>query len=296
MRIVLFGSVAGVLIAAGSAVAQFNEVFPSAPHAANNFIPFGIGTTAAPIENCTQHQVFLSTLFTNVAGQTPVTIEKISFAPGVNGTYFGNIVVRLGYTSAIPGVSSAGGGLAVPTPGGGGTPNASGAMHDFFSDANYTLVTTNQSNANFQMELVGAPFTYDPAVGNLLVEIVSIADRGMGGIDLTASRHGLSTESSRAYSSLRFGSTESFSNGTRMRFTFSPASGGCYANCDSSTVEPVLNVDDFTCFINEFAQASSLPHEQQVAHYANCDDSTIAPVLNVDDFTCFINQFAQGCP
>jgi hypothetical protein len=72
--------------------------------------------------------------------------------------------------------------------------------------------------------------------------------------------------------------------------------GQCYANCDGSTVAPVLNVDDFTCFVNEFAQAQSLPPAQQIASYANCDGSTIAPVLNVDDFTCFVNQFAQGCP
>jgi hypothetical protein len=70
----------------------------------------------------------------------------------------------------------------------------------------------------------------------------------------------------------------------------------CYANCDGSTTEPVLNVDDFTCFINEYASAQTLPHEQQVTAYANCDGSTIAPALNVDDFTCFINAFAQGCP
>jgi hypothetical protein len=69
----------------------------------------------------------------------------------------------------------------------------------------------------------------------------------------------------------------------------------CYANCDGSVVEPVLNVDDFTCFINEFAAATGLPHEQQVSHYANCDSSTTAPALNVDDFTCFINAFAVGC-
>jgi hypothetical protein len=75
-------------------------------------------------------------------------------------------------------------------------------------------------------------------------------------------------------------------------------SGGssCYANCDGSTVEPILNVDDFTCFINEYAAAQSLPHEQQLTHYANCDSSTTAPALNVDDFTCFINQYATGCP
>jgi hypothetical protein len=69
----------------------------------------------------------------------------------------------------------------------------------------------------------------------------------------------------------------------------------CYPNCDGSTIEPVLNVEDFTCFINEFAQALGLPHPQQIMHYANCDLSTTAPVLNVEDFTCFINRFAQGC-
>jgi hypothetical protein len=70
----------------------------------------------------------------------------------------------------------------------------------------------------------------------------------------------------------------------------------CYANCDGSTTAPVLNVEDFSCFINEFAAAQLLPHEQQLTHYANCDESTTAPVLNVEDFTCFINAFAQGCP
>jgi hypothetical protein len=69
-----------------------------------------------------------------------------------------------------------------------------------------------------------------------------------------------------------------------------------YLNCDGSTQAPILNVDDFTCFINDFATASALPHGQQVTHYANCDGSTTAPVLNVDDFTCFINAFAAGCP
>jgi hypothetical protein len=72
--------------------------------------------------------------------------------------------------------------------------------------------------------------------------------------------------------------------------------GPCYANCDGSTVAPILNVEDFSCFINEFAGAHSLSHAQQVTHYANCDQSTTAPVLNVEDFSCFINKFAQGCP
>jgi serine protease AprX len=63
--------------------------------------------------------------------------------------------------------------------------------------------------------------------------------------------------------------------------------GSCYANCDGSTEPPVLNVADFTCFLQRFAAGES---------YANCDGSTAVPVLNVADFTCFLQRFAEGCP
>jgi hypothetical protein len=66
----------------------------------------------------------------------------------------------------------------------------------------------------------------------------------------------------------------------------SAPAAACYANCDGSTTAPVLNVLDFTCFLNRFAAGDS---------YANCDGSTTAPVLNVLDFTCFLNRFAAGC-
>jgi hypothetical protein len=61
----------------------------------------------------------------------------------------------------------------------------------------------------------------------------------------------------------------------------------CYANCDGSTSAPVLNVSDFTCFLQRYA-AGEL--------YANCDNSTQPPVLNVGDFACFLQQYAAGCP
>src|SRR5262249_32686125 len=61
---------------------------------------------------------------------------------------------------------------------------------------------------------------------------------------------------------------------------------GCYPNCDNSTTPPVLNVQDFACFLNAFAAG---------APYANCDNSTTPPVLNVQDFACFLNAFAAGC-
>lgn len=60
----------------------------------------------------------------------------------------------------------------------------------------------------------------------------------------------------------------------------------CYANCDGSTIPPVINIADFACFLNRFASGNS---------YANCDGSTTPPVLNVQDFSCFLNAFAAGC-
>jgi hypothetical protein len=70
----------------------------------------------------------------------------------------------------------------------------------------------------------------------------------------------------------------------------------CYANCDMSTSAPLLNVDDFICFVSAFSEAQALPYSGQVGHYANCDASTVVPVLNVLDYLCFIEQFAAGCP
>ena len=61
----------------------------------------------------------------------------------------------------------------------------------------------------------------------------------------------------------------------------------CFANCDNSGISPILNVNDFQCFLNAFAAGDP---------YANCDGSTIPPVLNVNDFQCYLNKFAAGCP
>jgi hypothetical protein len=60
----------------------------------------------------------------------------------------------------------------------------------------------------------------------------------------------------------------------------------CYANCDNSTGQPILNVADFTCFLTKFAAGDP---------YANCDGSTQVPTLNIADFTCFLAKFAAGC-
>jgi hypothetical protein len=57
----------------------------------------------------------------------------------------------------------------------------------------------------------------------------------------------------------------------------------CYANCDSSTATPRLNVNDFICFQSRFAAADP---------YSDCDRSGS---LNVNDFVCFQGAFATGC-
>jgi trimeric autotransporter adhesin len=72
-----------------------------------------------------------------------------------------------------------------------------------------------------------------------------------------------------------------------------PPASPCYADCDGNGF---LSIDDFLCFINEFAHAQTLPPAQQETHYANCNGTSTEPFLSVDDFLCFINEFAVGCP
>jgi hypothetical protein len=64
------------------------------------------------------------------------------------------------------------------------------------------------------------------------------------------------------------------------------AVSACYANCDGSSATPILNANDFQCFLNKFAANDP---------YANCDGSTASPMLNANDFQCFLNKFATGC-
>jgi hypothetical protein len=66
----------------------------------------------------------------------------------------------------------------------------------------------------------------------------------------------------------------------------------CYSNCDGSTTPPILNVADFTCFLQRFATGEP---------YANCDvgaggHCTGGVCFNVGDFTCFLQRYAAGCP
>ena len=189
-------------------------VFPTGPHAANNFIPFGGGLAGAIP---TMHQVFASSLFSAQTGGQAALISSIGFAPGVNGTWnLGQVTINLGYTNAIPGVGSGAGGLVIPTQGGGG--NNVGAMTTFWNNAATSFTVNAQGTSNFsEMVFIGTPFVYDPNVGNLLVEIIVPSSANTL---LTVSRAAGSAESSRAYSGMRFADAESPTTATRMDFTF----------------------------------------------------------------------------
>jgi hypothetical protein len=82
----------------------------------------------------------------------------------------------------------------------------------------------------------------------------------------------------------RFATAGDLSAGHIARWT--SCVGTCYANCDASTTPPLLNANDFQCFLNIFAAGDAA---------ANCDGSISAPVLNANDFQCFLNAFAAGC-
>jgi hypothetical protein len=104
---------------------------------------------------------------------------------------------------------------------------------------------------------------------------------------LTGSTGPLPVGTYHVYATYQHGGQPQTSRELLGSFFVEPACASeCYANCDASTIPPVLNVADFTCFLNLFAGGDSR---------ANCDGSTTAPILNVADFTCFLNAFAAGC-
>jgi hypothetical protein len=81
----------------------------------------------------------------------------------------------------------------------------------------------------------------------------------------------------RAFSGLKPGDVRS------EMYTFAPTSAGPF----SQTLSVVSDAGTTAVHIRGNGASSC---------YANCDASTTPPVLNVADFTCFLQKFAQGCP
>jgi hypothetical protein len=282
-----------VVVMAHSALAQpFVQVVPDLPHAASSEIPWGMtsGSTGIVV-----HQVLASSIFSDLVGpHRTVNIERIAFAPtSAAGTFSGQVALRLGYTSAIPGALPGSGGLGIPhppAPGSAGAPNAPWMYHIFNGPVQHTIVSPDPGN--FALSFQTAPFHYDHSSGNLLLEIV-ISGQTAGFATSSAAGGALTSSTFRRAD----GSTGQTGEASRIEITYS-VGRICWANCDGSTTEPILNVEDFVCFINEFAAGWSI-HGCIYTNepcYANCDNSTTPPILNVEDFACFINAFAAGCP
>lgn len=70
-------------------------------------------------------------------------------------------------------------------------------------------------------------------------------------------------------------------------FVASFASEPCFADCDRSTGEGVMDVFDFLCFQESFISGES--------YACDCDTSTDLRVCDVFDFLCFQSAFVGGC-
>lgn len=63
---------------------------------------------------------------------------------------------------------------------------------------------------------------------------------------------------------------------------------GCYPDCDQTTGPGVLDIFDFLCFSNAFANNDP--------YACDCDTSTGPGVCDIFDFLCFGSAFSAGCP
>jgi hypothetical protein len=141
-----------------------------------------------------------------------------------------------------------------------------------------------------------ALMAWDPVQGMMLVYRTGTDLSNLVGFQPDAIFLGVGTRANAEGGSNALADNGWFAFGVSANIASSPNSAilrtrfpapACYANCDGSTTPPVLNVGDFTCFLQKFAAGDP---------YANCDQSTTPPVLNVGDFTCFLQKYAAGCP
>ncbi len=210
-----------LLLAVGSGAA--GQVIPSGPAVGFEAVPFGTNQSAC------LHEVFASSVFTGASGGNSVRITSISLAPSTNESYSVIVAIRLGYTNAVPGVSGASR-LQPPTSvSGGGAPNAVGAMALFLPSANRSYTITSSSPTNFQMAFPGQAFTYDPALGNLLVEFVTTVQ--VGGVPVWNEGVAYAAggpDASLAYNSTAHGAAAEPTQAVRMDFAFTTiATGAC---------------------------------------------------------------------
>jgi hypothetical protein len=297
-RVVLTLAALGAVAPAASA-----DVFPTTPHVAFNSIQFG----AAPAGIPTHHQVFASTLFSTISSGLRVEITSVAFAPNSslagNSFNLGQVTINFGYTSLLPG-QPAPLGLAPPAQGGGGAPNASGAMTAFYDDPNTVVAVVAGGAGNFgEMVFEGEPFLYDPDLGNLLMEIVTPTP-ATGDPQFGVSRASGSAESSRSFSGSSFGAVASPSSALRVEFTFTVitecdpdlTAGAVAGQPGYGIPNGVLNNDDFFYYLAQFAAGNVAVADLTTGAVAGQPGYAVPNgIINNDDFFYYLALFAAGC-
>jgi uncharacterized membrane protein len=132
----------------------------------------------------------------------------------------------------------------------------------------------------------GAGWIWRPSAGTIALETYLTGELGL---DLRGLVHPVANAVSRNgrwIAGTAIDPTENFSFGSQVAWLVDTGAP-CYPNCDGSVVAPILNVQDFSCFLVKYVAGDP---------YANCDGSTAPPTLNVLDFSCFLQRFAEGCP
>jgi hypothetical protein len=278
-------AVAALILAAGSLAAAQTVVVPNEWEAVegptNNSFPF---TTTVASQRF--QQVHGANQFTSLSG--PHRITALRLRPNANSTYpawtisFPSIDIRFSTTSAAPDQLNP-------------AFDANVGLDEVVVHNGPLTISTMQSSGSpfpvgpmeFDIEIpFQTPFIYDPANGNLLMDV----RRDAAGTATTRPLDAVSVIGDGG--SRLFVNASTAATGTAdsvclvVQFVVEPVSGACYPNCDGSTIEPILNVADFSCFLSKFAAGDP---------YANCDGSTTEPVLNVQDFSCFLGKFAAGC-
>ncbi|MFN0134033.1 MAG: DNRLRE domain-containing protein [Phycisphaerales bacterium] len=222
----------------------------------------------------------------DVAGAIPAgsTITAVELSMTCSQSISGAVPVSLHRVSQDWGEGASNANI----PGGGGAvaePGDATWLHTFWSTATWT----NQGGDFAAMASATTLVGDNPARYSWLSTAGMVADV-QAWLDAPAGNFGwivIGDESTTA-TAKRFESRESLVASDRplLKITFTPPASTCYANCDASTTVPILNVNDFVCFLNRFGAGAS---------YANCDGSTTTPVLNINDFVCFLNAFGAGC-
>jgi hypothetical protein len=259
----------------------------------NVVVPNANGTVAGPTSNSfpftttgaymRHQQVYASSEFTGVGG--PMTITSIRFRPNPSSTA-PTWSTTFDLTMTVSTTAAAPDGLSATFADNHGANVAVVYSGEITLSTEQTTPVQGVTAFDVIVDLQ-TPFVYDPSQGNLLVDV----ERNGSTIGTNRFLDAVSATgdpTSRVSSSTVGATTGTLSSiGLITQFLVETKTGGeCYANCDGSTTEPILNVADFTCFLSKFAAGDP---------YANCDGSTTEPILNVADFTCFLSKFAAGC-